>query len=307
MAEATPEAGRRSQRWLDAVRAMDRLDLITAMTLVLLLVYSGGGWYVRVPVAMLGAAGLLLQDLRRRPAFWLVLAALLAGSYLYEWYGVDNHKWLYVYWCLNLGLALLTPEPRESLAVSSRWLVAACFVFATGWKLASPDFLDGSFFHYTFLTDRRLEWAAELLGGLPPTAGAANRLAIEGAVGYSSGISLVDLRTGPGVAALARALAWGTLAIEALVALAFLAPLRPPWATRVRAVVLAAFILGTYAIAPVIGFGWMLLILGLAQLPDGPDGPNGPDRGPIPALYLALFLLLPLYQTPWHELLSYLG
>jgi hypothetical protein len=158
-----------------------------------------------------------------------------------------------------------------------------------------------AFFHYTFLTDRRLEWAVELLGGLPPTAGAANRLAIEGAVGYSSGISLVDLRTGPGVAALARALAWGTLAIEALVALAFLAPLRPPWATRVRAVVLAAFILGTYAIAPVIGFGWMLLILGLAQWPDGPD------RGPIPALYLALFLVLPLYQTPWHELLSYLG
>lgn len=292
---------RRVRRWAGAFAAADRVDLVTAMTLVLLLVYSGGGWEVQVPVTILGAAGLLLRGLRRRPWFWLVLAALLAGGYLREWYAVDNHKWLYVYWCLALGLAHLTPRPRAALAVSSRWLVAACFVFATAWKVIAPDFLDGSFFHYGFLTDLRLEWAAELLCGLPPNAGSANRRAIEGAVGYSSGISPVDLVSAPGVAAAARALAWGTLVVEALVALAFLAPLRPPWAARLRAPLLAAFVVGTYAVAPVIGFGWVLLILGLAQAPDGPDG------GPIPAAYVILFLLLPLYLTPWHELLAGLG
>jgi hypothetical protein len=292
MAEA---AGRRARRWLDAFAAADRLDLVTVMTLVLLLVYSGGGWYVQVPVAVLGAAGLLLRGLRRHAGFWLVLAALLAAGYLREWYAVDNHKWLFVYWCLALGLALATREPRAALAVSARWLVAACFVFATAWKVLSPDFLDGSFFHYAFLTDLRLEWAAELLGGLPAGAGAANRRAVEAAVAYSAEVSAVDLESTPGVAAAARALAWGTLAIEALVALAFLAPLRRPWDDRLRAPLLLAFVVGTYAMAPVIGFGWMLLILGLAQ---------APDRGPIPAAYVLLFLLLPLYQTPWHDLLG---
>lgn len=291
MAEA---AGRRVRRWLDAFAAAERLDLVGAMTLVLLLVYSGGGWYVQVPVTVLGAAGLLLRGLRRRAGFWLVLAGLLAAGYLREWYAVDNHKWLFVYWCLALGLAFAAREPRAALAVSARWLVAACFVFATAWKVLSPDFLDGSFFHFAFLTDLRLEWAAEVLGGLPAGAGSANRRAVEAAVAYSAEVLDVDLLSTSGVAAAARALAWGTLAIEALVALAFLAPLPPPWATRLRAPLLLAFVVGTYAMAPVIGFGWVLLILGLVQ---------APDRGPIPAVYGLLFLLLPLYQTPWHDLL----
>jgi len=290
MAEAV---GGRVRRWLDAFAAADRLDLVTAMTLVLLLAYSGGGWTVQVPVTILGAAGLLLRGLRRRAAFWLVTAALLTAGYLREWYTVDNHKWLFVYWCLALGLAFATREPRAALAVSARWLVAACFVFATAWKVLSPDFLDGSFFHYAFLTDLRLEWAAEVLGGLPEGAGAANRRAVEAAVAYSAEVLDADLLSTPGVAAAARALAWGTLAIEALVALAFLAPLPPPWDDRLRAPLLLAFVVGTYAMAPVIGFGWVLLILGLVQ---------APDRGPIPAAHGLLFLLLPLYQTPWHDL-----
>lgn len=301
MAEAVRDAaGRLRGLWraLADFAAADRLDLVTAMTLVLLLLYSGGGWYVQVPVAVLGAAGLLLPGLRRSPWFWLGLGALLVAGYLHEWYAVDNHKWLFVYWCLALALALAVPEPRAVLAVSARWLVAACFVFATAWKVLSPDFLDGSFFHYAFLTDLRLEWAAELFGGLPEGAGAANRRAVEAVVAYSAEVSSVDLRSSPGVAAAARVLAWGTLGIEALVALAFLAPARWPAVARLRAPLLLAFVLGTYAMAPVIGFGWVLLILGLAQ---------APDRGPIPVAYGVVFLLLPLYQTPWHDLLAGLG
>ncbi|HSL82215.1 MAG TPA: hypothetical protein VLF66_05530, partial [Thermoanaerobaculia bacterium] len=203
MAEA---AGSRVRRWAEAFAAADRLDLVAAMTLVLLLAYSGGGWYVQVPMTILGAAGLLLPGLRRRAVFWLVLAGILAAGYLREWYTVDNHKWLFVYWCLALGLALVTREPRAALAVSARWLVAACFVFATAWKVLSPDFLDGSFFHFAFLTDLRLEWAAEVLGGLPEGAGAANRRAVEAAVAFSAQVLGVDLLSTPGVAAAARAL-----------------------------------------------------------------------------------------------------
>ncbi len=277
--------------------AADRVGLLTAMTLVLLLLYSGGGWYVRVPVAVLAAAGLLFPGLRRSAWLWLGLGALLAAGYLHEWYDVDNHKWLFVYWCLALALALGTAAPRTPLAVSARWLVAACFLFATAWKVFSQDFLDGTFFHYAFLTDPRLEWAAELFGGLPEGVGAANRRALDTVVGYSAEVSAVDLQSSPGMAATARLLAWATLVLEGLVALVFAAPAR--WRlARLRAPVLLVFILTTYALAPVIGFGAILVVLGLAQ---------APDRGPIPVAYVVVFLLLPLYQTPWHELLAGLG
>ena len=282
---------------LEDLAATDRVGLVGAMTLVLLLLFSGGGWYVQVPVAVLGAAGLLLPGLRRSSWFWLGLGALLAAGYLHEWYAVDNHKYLYVYWCLALALALRTAEPRAPLAVSARWLVAICFLFATVWKLLSPDFVDGTFFHYAFLTDLRLQWAAELFGGLSADVSALNRRALDSVVGYSAQVSAADLQSSPRVAAMARVLAWATLAVEGLVALVFAAPGRWPLA-RLRAPLLVAFVLSTYALAPVIGFGWILLILGLAQ---------APDRGPAPIAYAVVFLLLPLYRVPWYDLVSAMG
>lgn len=287
----------RLRRALADLAAADRVVLVTAMTLVLLLLYSRGAWYTQVPVAVLGTAGLLLPGLRRSSWFWLGMGAFLAAGYFREWYAIDNHKYLYVYWCLALALALRTGEPRASLAVSARWLVAACFLFATLWKVLSPDFLDGTFFHYALLTDLRLQWAGELFGGLSAEVSAANRRALEALVGYSAKVSPVELRSSPAVAAAAGVMAWATLAVEGLVALVFAAPER--WRLdRLRAPLLLAFVLSTYALAPVIGFGWILLILGLAQ---------APDRGAIPTAYAVVFLLLPLYRIPWHDLLAALG
>jgi len=303
MAEAAGRdaAGRsglhRLRRALADLAAADRVALVTAMTLVLLLLYSRGAWYTQTPVAVLGTAGLLLPGLRRSSWFWLGLGAFLAAGYFREWYAIDNHKYLYVYWCLALALALRTGEPRGPLAVSARWLVAACFLFATLWKILSPDFLDGTFFHYALLTDLRLQWAGELFGGLSAEVSAANRRELETLVGYSAQVSPVELRSSPAVATAAGVMAWATLAVEGLVALVFAAPER--WRlARLRAPLLLAFVLSTYALAPVIGFGWILLILGLAQ---------APDRGAIPTAYAVVFLLLPLYRIPWHDLLSALS
>ncbi|HUF79379.1 MAG TPA: hypothetical protein VMR44_10735 [Thermoanaerobaculia bacterium] len=304
MAEATaghPAAGRTAapglRRALADLPAADRVGLVTAMTLVLLLLFSGGGWYVQAPVAVLGAAGLLLPPLRRSSWFWLGLGALLFAGFLYEWSIVDNHQYLYVYWCLALGLALRTAEPGAQLAVSARWLVALCFLSATIWKALSPDFLDGSFFHQALLVDSRLQWAAEHVAGLPGDVNAANRRALGSLLGYSAEVAPIELRSSPTVAALARILAWATLAIEGLIAFAFAGPARWPLG-RLRAPLLLAFVLSTYALAPVIGFGWILLILGLAQ---------APDRGPIPTAYVVAFLVLPLYRVPWRELLAGVG
>jgi phytoene dehydrogenase-like protein len=97
----------------------------------------------------------------------------------------------------------------------------------------------------------------------------------------------------PALRAAAVALTWATLALEGAVALAFLAPVRrvPAW---LRDGTLLAFCAGTYAIAPVAGFGWLLIAMGVAQ--------TTPAQVRTRGLYLAAFALLVAYrEVPWLE------
>jgi hypothetical protein len=82
----------------------------------------------------------------------------------------------------------------------------------------------------------------------------------------------------------ASMLTWTTATSEALLALAFLLP--PGWAlARRRDWLLLVFSLGTYvAIAPVEGFGWLLLALGAAQAE--------PTRTWITRAYVVVFMAL---------------
>jgi hypothetical protein len=60
---------------------------------------------------------------------------------------------------------------------------------------------------------------------------------------------------------------------------------------------LLAFCFGTYAFAPVAGFGWLLLIMGLAQCDY--------DQRALRGLYVAAFLLVLVYsEVPWAALLG---
>jgi hypothetical protein len=57
---------------------------------------------------------------------------------------------------------------------------------------------------------------------------------------------------------------WGTLGIEAALAILFLLEARDSLAAA-RHILLLLFCVATYAFAPVAGFGWLLLVMGLAQ------------------------------------------
>jgi hypothetical protein len=89
---------------------------------------------------------------------------------------------------------------------------------------------------------------------------------------------------------LARALTWGGLLLEVVVALAFLSPAAWPVA-RLRHPALFLFIVGTYAIAPVAGFGWLLAAMGLSQVDD--------QRAQLRLAYVAAFGAVLIYaETP---------
>jgi hypothetical protein len=88
---------------------------------------------------------------------------------------------------------------------------------------------------------------------------------------------------------------YGVLALEALVALACLVPLRGRAATLGH-LPLLLFCLVTYAFAPVAGFGWLLLAMGLASC--------RPEQWLLRGSYITMWLLVLLFdEIPWASLL----
>lgn len=273
---------------------MDRLDLCLLLTLLLLLLHSGDALRVTIPMVTFGILGCVSSRLRRDPRFWFVAAAAFAATNAVDWFQLDNHKYLLGYWLLALTCSLHTRNAERTLSVNARLLIGFSFLFAVLWKTISSDYTSGSFFHYSLLLDDRFRGIAKLLGGLDEPTIEFNRTAAEALTIYDSDLSTVQLRSSETMrGVLVPIITWWTLAIEALVAALFLLPGRtklPAW----RDFALLAFILSTYAVAPVLGFGWLLAILGIAQADH--------DARLFPQAYLVAILLLQVYRVPWQAL-----
>ena len=261
-----------------------------------------GPWFVRAPLLLLSMLGLISGAWLRAPALWLALAVLVAVRVVVEWPLPDNHIYLLAYWCLGVAMALRFADPASQLARTSRLLLGLVFAFAVLWKaVLSPDYRDGRFFAVTLLTDDRFSEVVQLIGGLSDAQLRENREYLtplpEGAellrasrVARAPALPSARPRGnvghprdgGPG----RRALAGAVDAPRLLVA---------------RHGVVLLFCLTTYAFAPVAGFGWLVIVLGLVTcLPD--------DRW-LRALYIATYAMVLLYsEVPWASLaLSGLG
>jgi hypothetical protein len=263
-------------------------ELALRLQLVALLLHPVGDGRLRPVFLALAAAGLLLRGLAASPLLWLGLAALAALRLALHWPLGDNHAYLLGYWCLAAALALASARREEQLAASARLLLGLTFALAVLWKAAlSPDFLGGTFFRVTLLTDPRFEGFTGLVTGLDAAALRALRGAllvhVDGPAPASGGIAALPA----GLAIAADALTAATLLLEAALAAAFLVP-RAWRPARLADPLLLLFCAGTFALAPVEGFGWLLLSMGVAQCP--------PSRTGLRALYVAVFVLLLAYR-----------
>src|SRR5262245_39533425 len=154
------------------------LRVLPLLTVVLLLTATPDQWYLQGPLVALFALGVVYRRWLAAPAFWYVVATLLGTTVYLNWESSDNHKYLFVYWCLALCSAFSLPEEQRSaaLATSSRWLIGLCMLLAAAWKLAMPDYRDASFFQFSLLADERLSHFATLAIGIPQQTLAENRL-----------------------------------------------------------------------------------------------------------------------------------
>lgn len=275
---------------------MNELPLL--LTAIALLLRPMGPWYVRPVILALACASLLSPRARRSQALWSVLATLVALRIASDWPLADNHIYLLGYWCLAVALALGATDPAATLAASGRWLLGVAFALAVLWKgVLAPDFLDGRFFRVTLMTDPRLQEASMLIGGLTHAELASNAralLAVPEGAELLEPPSMVEPRRLRAFAAIST---WGVLALESIVAIGMLAPLpSATWATTLRHASLIGFCLVTYALAPVAGFGWLLLLMGLAV--------SGGRHRVLTGIYVATFLLVLFYaEVPWPGLL----
>ena len=241
------------------------LALALRMTAVLLLLRPQGPLLVQVGQVSIGALLLFNARLLTAGPLWLAAATLVVVRIGWDWPLADNHIYLLAYWCLAIGLALGDRAASTTLQASSRWLLAVAFSLAVLWKaLLSPDYMDGRFFRMTLIVDTRFEHLVRLAGGMTLEEIDRHRMAL---VPLGAGAELAAdeaLIESPALGRLARALTWGGLLMETAIAIAFLLPLAPHrrW---VRHALVILFCVATYPVAPVAGFGWLLLAMGAAS------------------------------------------
>jgi hypothetical protein len=276
------------------ITEMDLLDLVPRMTLLLLLLYAGEGWYLRVPIRILCGCGILIPFLGLSSGFWLLLTGAMAVGNAVDWYSIDNHKYLMTYWCLALACAFASPKPRLVFALNARLLIGLCFAFAVLWKLISPDFLNGNFFHYTLLTDSRFAGFSEMFGGMSKAVLTQNRHHVLDLKSYDSLLHAVPLLSSPRLFLLAKLITWWTVGIEGLLAVTFLCPV-DRYLSRWRDALLLLFAFTTYPVATVPGYGWLLMVMGVAQCSSSQRRTR--------LLYIVSFFLIQVYTTPWLSLL----
>ena len=266
--------------------------LVLRLTLVLLLLYGSSNLILDVPLRVVCGLMLISPSLVTHQGMWVLVCGLVWWINAANWLWIDNHKFLISYWCLACALGVSAKNTDTVLAWNGRILIGLAFLFATLWKLLSGEYLNGSFLHYTFLTDDRIQSFAAAIGGLSPDVLPQNRL-LEAMLKTAPQSALeVTLATSPLLERFALFASYWTLLIEGAVAAAFLL-IGIRWLARCRDWILIIFIATTYFLLPVLGFAYVLIIMGLAQCP--------PNRDRDRIAYLALLAGLQLARLPWKQ------
>ena len=266
------------------------LDLAELLTAFLLAIYGSDYSSVSVPLRITGVAAALLPRTYRRFA-WLAASLVLAWGTMGRIYFVDNHKVLLCYWCILLS-SRTGPGSVPYIRRATQLTIGLVFLLATLWKVFSPDVMDGRLLIFMMLTDPRFAGFTSFVGGVSPQHLAENRQ-ILGTV-YSFTVQAAELHSGHRISIVASAMTFYTVLIEGLVAVFFLLTFRRR-SGAARNALLMAFVLTVYSVATVIGFAWILCIMGLAQV-------RATERW-TSAAYLASFALSQAYLLPWSAVL----
>ncbi|MBT9311198.1 hypothetical protein [Leptothoe kymatousa] len=272
-------------QWLGSLMQPPVYLMVLRLTTILLLLHGIDHWrWTMLPEKLLALAMMVNVPLVRDRWAWLAMGIFLVVNNLWHWSALVNHEYLYTYWGLVCALAVWSRTPKQVLRWNARWIIGLCFLFATLWKFLGGEYLDGSFLHLTFLLDHRLAMGAVLFGGLDLATLAENRQIFDTLQASGAVLEPQQLATTTRMAVASVVLSYWTILIEGLVAASFLLPLRR--LHRKRDWLLIIFVLTTYTVIPVLGFGALLMVMGFIQA----------KNNAIARLYLGLLITMPLWM-----------
>ena len=257
---------RYSVRALSELLASPRHLLVLRLTLLLLLLYGSSTVLLDVPLRIICGLMLIAPAFLTNQVLWVIICGVVWWVNAHDWLWIDNHKILISYWCLVCALAVSSKEPNRVLAWNGRMLIGLTFLFATIWKIIAGEYWNGAFLHYTFLIENRLEDVATAIGGFSPNTLPQNHLLEEILSRFPQTVKSVTLSSSPRLELFTLAASYWTLLIESFVALAFLSS-SFGLLFRIRDWLLILFIATTYFLLPVLGFAYILSVMGLAQCP----------------------------------------
>ena len=255
-------------RWLAPaiaeLLAQPRHILVLRLTSLLLLLYGSSTIILDVPLRIICGLMLIAPGLLTNQVLWVVICGLVWWVNANDWLWIDNHKILISYWCLVCALAVSSQDPDRVLAWNGRMLIGLTFLFATIWKIIAGEYWNGAFLHYTFLVENRVEAIATFISSLPPDILPQNQLLEEILSRFPQTVKSVTLSSSHRLEVFTLTASYWTLLIEGIVALAFLVD-SFSFLFRIRDWLLILFIATTYFLLPVLGFAYILSVMGLAQ------------------------------------------
>jgi len=243
-----------------------RWNICLVLSLVVVLINGPDAWFMRGPSLGLAILALVVAKLRSSAMAWFALALVVGSGVIYHWASSDNHKWLIAYWMLAVACACWARQDRqEVLHANGRYLLILVMGLAAFYKATTPSYIAGDFFEFTLLTDSRFQGFTILLTDLNSWHLEENRRVMsELLLGTEWDVVPRSLHRSESVRWLAWLLTWWTVIIEGAIALVFALPEKIRW-HWLRHGLLLTFAATTYLVAPVEGFGCMLMLLGMAQ------------------------------------------
>ncbi|SNT25427.1 hypothetical protein SAMN05421640_2974 [Ekhidna lutea] len=244
----------------------DPIEFALKATLVLFLFsewVTGDEWVYMMPIMILSAFGLMVPGLHKNRIVWYILSIVFILKTNSQWWTQDNHLFVNMYWVITIAFVLSFKNWRQLLVKNSRAIIGLVFLFATIWKVLSPDFMSGSYFHFTFLTDSRFVEESDILGDLSQADLASNIRSLKESA-LSNEATQAALITNQKIRSVTKLITWHTIIIESLLALLFLLPQRYS-ITRYRNYLILVFALTTYLVMPIHSFAWLLIAITISQ------------------------------------------
>jgi hypothetical protein len=268
-------------------------ELVLRLTLLVLILHGSSTAWLDVALKVLCGFMLVSRVHLKHFGLWVVICGFVWWINARHWMWIDNHQYLISYWVLVCAIAAGAKDTERVLAWNGRVLLGLCFAFATGWKLWAGEYGNGEFLYYTMLVDDRMEFFAHVPGGMALSELGQARMLEDHLSLFPGETMQAALPESARLEGVALAMSWWTVMIEAAIALSFLVPW-PGILSRWRDWILLGFVGATYVFVPVMGFGYILAILGLASC--------GREKGRARAAYLVVLIVIQLGQIPLENL-----